>query len=117
MTDPARAKLAAVLVVSSVALLASVGVDAAARLRARERDDAGVLAVVARLPGADLALSGGARWLRMPSIEEPSAPFDLGPAMLDPDPAGGIMAPPREAWVVEVAGKSSVSVQKAPGAR
>jgi hypothetical protein len=101
MTDSARAKLAAVLAGLSVAVVALLAVDAAARRRARQGDDAAVLAVAARLPSTDLSLSGGARWLRMPSIEEPSAPFDLGPAMLDPDPAGGIMAPPREAWALE----------------
>jgi hypothetical protein len=51
-----------------------------------------------RLPTGDLALSGGARWLRSPSLEEPSAAFADGPAVMDPDPAGGAMAPPIEVW-------------------
>ncbi len=101
MTHPSRARLAVVLAAGSAALVALLGLDASARRASRRRDDPAVLAVAARLPSADLSLSGGARWLRMPSIEEPSAPFDLGPAALDPDPAGGIMAPPREAWVME----------------
>jgi hypothetical protein len=114
MTDRARARLAAVLAAGSVALVALIGVDASVRRRASKRDDAAVLAVAARLPSTDLALSGGARWLRMPSIEEPSAAFDLGPAMLDPDPAGGIMAPPREAWIQESSPRALVFIQKGP---
>lgn len=47
-----------------------------------------------RLPSSDLALSGGSRWLRAPSMEEPTAAFADGPAVPDPDPAGAMMAPP-----------------------
>jgi len=93
-----RATLAALLALSSLTLLGSIALDASRRRRASARDTPVVLAVVARLPSSDLALSGGARWLRSPSLVEPSAAFDLGPAMLDPDPAGGLLAPPREVW-------------------
>jgi hypothetical protein len=103
MTDSGRARLAVFLVVGSIAVVGLLGVDASLRRGAREGETAAIFAVAARLPSLDLSLSGGARWLRMPSIEEPSAPFDLGPAMLDPDPAGGMMAPPRQAWVDETA--------------
>jgi hypothetical protein len=85
----------------SAASLTGISLDAARRRRAADKDHAAVLAVVARLPSSDLALSGGARWLRSPSLVEPSAPFDLGPAVLDPDPAGGLLAPPREVWAQE----------------
>jgi hypothetical protein len=64
----------------------------------RAREQPAVDALAPRLPCADLALSGGARWLRAPSLEEPGAAFADGPALPDPDPAGGAMAPPREAW-------------------
>jgi hypothetical protein len=82
----------------AAALLAWVAVDASHREQAAARETAARLAVAARLPSSDLALSGGARWLRTPSLVEPAAPFDLGPAMLDPDPGGGLMAPPIEVW-------------------
>ncbi len=117
MTDPARARLAISLVAGSAALMALLGVDASLRRRARRGDEPAVLAVAARLPSTDLSLSGGARWLRMPSIEEPSAPFDVGPAMLDPDPAGGMMAPPRQAWVAESAVSRSGHIHKVSGVR
>ena len=76
--------------------------DAAGRRRARGADQAAIDAVGARLPSSDLALSGGARWLRFPSLEEPGAAFQDGPALPDPDPAGGAMAPPRAVWSQEV---------------
>lgn len=71
----------------------------ASYMRVRRRADAPAIAEIAtRLPGGDLALSGGARWLRFPSLEEPGAAFADGPAVPDPDPAGGMMAPPRELY-------------------
>jgi hypothetical protein len=91
-------RIAVMLLFLSAALLAGVSLDASRRRRAFAGEDAVVLAVAARMPSSDLALSGGARWLRNPSLVEPSAPFDLGPAMLDPDPAGGLVAPPRGVW-------------------
>jgi hypothetical protein len=90
--------VAASCLVLSVATIGAIAIDASHRRRVTERQLPAVLAVAARLPSADLALSGGARWLRAPSLVEPSAPFDLGPAMLDPDPGGGLLAPPREVW-------------------
>ncbi len=83
----------------SVAVIAA---DAGARRRARAGDQPAIDAVARRLPSSDLALSGGARWLRFPSLEEPGAAFQDGPALPDPDPAGGAMAPPREVWSREV---------------
>ncbi len=86
-------------------LPASIGVialDAGARARARDASSAAIDAVARRLPSSDLALSGGARWLRFPSLEEPGAAFQDSPALPDPDPAGGAMAPPRESWSREL---------------
>ncbi|MBL8606525.1 MAG: hypothetical protein JNL38_04360, partial [Myxococcales bacterium] len=60
----------------------------------RSGDAAAIAAVAVRLPSGDLALSGGSRWLRAPSLEEPWGAFADGPAVPDPDPAGAI-APPR----------------------
>jgi hypothetical protein len=86
-------------------LLVAVGLtaDARARRAGREREDVAVRLLSHRLPSADLALSGGARWLRFPSLEEPGAAFADGPATPDPDPAGGMMAPPAEVWAAEAA--------------
>ena len=53
-------------------------------------------ASVVRLVGvADLAVSSSSRWLRHPSVSEPGAAFSDAPAMLDTDPAGAAVAPPR----------------------
>ncbi len=82
--------------------MAAIAVDASVRRARRGHDQAAIDAVARRLPSSDLALSGGARWLRMPSLEEPGAAFADGPALPDPDPAGGVMAPPREVWAGEV---------------
>ncbi len=71
-----------------------VAVDAHARRARRDAQSGAIRALAPRLPSGDLALSGGARWLRFPSLEEPNAPFADGIAVPDPDPAGGSMAPP-----------------------
>ncbi len=64
--------------------------------RLHRAGDAPVIdAVAVRLPGAGLALSGGARWLREPGLEESTAPFVDGIGAPDPDPAGAAFAPPR----------------------
>ena len=87
-----------------LALPAAIGAIGAhaSRARARRASEQGAIDRLApRLPSSDLALSGGARWLRFPSLEEPGAAFADGPALPDPDPAGGAMAPPREAWAAE----------------
>ncbi len=89
------------MLVSLPAAIALIGVHAR-YARARRAAQAGAIAELApRLPTSDLALSGGARWLRAPSLEEPGAAFADGPALPDPDPAGGAMAPPREVWMRE----------------
>jgi hypothetical protein len=99
MTSEARARrLATLLVVSPALVVAGLGFDARARRQASAREDPAVAALARRLPTSDLALSGGARWLRSVSLEEPFAAFADGPAMPDPDPAGAAMAPPTEVW-------------------
>ena len=80
------------------AVIVVIGVDAHVRRARREHDRAAIRVVCKRLPSGDLALSGGARWLRSPSMEEPGAAFEDGIAVPDPDPAGGAMAPPIGAW-------------------
>ena len=98
MTD-ARARAIALLGLLSPALvIAGISIDARARRAARQAEEPALAAVAARLPTSDLALSGGARWLRAVSLEEPGAAFADGPAQPDPDPAGGAMAPPIEVW-------------------
>jgi hypothetical protein len=98
MTDRRTGMIAFALVMSPALVIAGIGADASVR-RARSRaQQPAVDALAARLPTSDLALAGGARWLRSPSLEEPGAAFADGPALPDPDPAGGAMAPPVGAW-------------------
>ena len=95
----ARARQSAVaLVVSPALVVAGLAYDANARRAAKAKDAAAIDALARRLPTSDLALSGGARWLRAISLEEPGAAFADGPASPDPDPAGAAMAPPIELW-------------------
>jgi len=79
-------------------VIAILGIDAHVRRARRAEDRPAIAAVATRLPSGDLALSGGARWLRTPSMEEPGAAFDDGIAVPDPDPAGAAMAPPTSVW-------------------
>lgn len=90
--------LGVVALVSLPTVVGVIALDASARRRARAEEEPRVHAVLARLPSSDLALSGGARWLRNLSTEEPWAAFSDGPAFPDPDPAGGVVAPPIEVW-------------------
>ncbi len=101
MTTRRARAVALGLVLVLPASVAAIAVDASARRAVRARDQAVIDAVARRHPTSDLALSGGARWLRFPSLEEPGAAFQDGPALPDPDPAGGAMAPPRGAWSAE----------------
>ncbi len=98
MTDARAKRIAIVLLVSPALVIPGLAFDARTRRAAAAREDGAVDALARRLPTSDLALSGGARWLRAPSLEEPGAAFADGPALPDPDPAGAAMAPPVEAW-------------------
>jgi hypothetical protein len=94
-----RARLVGFVLVASPALvIGGLAMDARARQRASRAEDPAVAALARRLPTSDLALSGGARWLRAVSLEEPGAAFADGPALPDPDPAGAAMAPPVDVW-------------------
>jgi hypothetical protein len=98
-----RRTIAALAAVASVPLmLGAVGADAAHRRRLRAAEQESIDAVASRLPAPHLALSGGARWLRAPMLEEPGAAFAESPAMPDADPAGGTMSPPRAMWAEEL---------------
>lgn len=97
----ARAAFGLGAIVLLPAALLVLSVDARARRISHEQEASMRLSVVRRLPSSDLALSGGARWLRTPSLEEPGAAFSDGPALPDPDPAGGAISPPQSAWVEE----------------
>jgi hypothetical protein len=98
MTFGRQTLVALALAVSPGLAIGTIALDARARRAAAARQDPAVDALARRLPTSDLALSGGARWLRAPSLEEPGAAFADGPALPDPDPAGGVMAPPIEEW-------------------
>lgn len=98
MSHARTRQIAIALVVSPALVIAGLGYDASARRAAKAHEEPAIDALAARLPTSDLALSGGARWLRAISLEEPGAAFADGPALPDPDPAGAAMAPPSELW-------------------
>jgi hypothetical protein len=101
MTGRRARALALALLASPVLVIATIGIDARARRSAKDAEAGAIEALSRRLPTCDLALSGGARWLRAVSLEEPGAAFADGPASPDPDPAGAAMAPPVEIWAEE----------------
>jgi hypothetical protein len=97
----ARAIFGAVVLVLLPTTLMLLAADARVRRDQKQKEISTLVAVAKRLPSTDLALSGGARWLRTPSLEEPGAAFSDGPALPDPDPAGGAVSPPRAVWTEE----------------
>jgi hypothetical protein len=103
MLAAGSARRATLLLAVLPLVVLTLSLDAAHRrsTRARELTTSGLAPVVSHLPGSDLALSGGARWLRFPSLEEPGAAFSEGPAVADADPAGGMISPPRAVWTAE----------------
>jgi hypothetical protein len=90
--------IAIAIALSPLVVIVTIAIDARSRRAAEDARGPAIDALARRLPTSDLALSGGARWLRAPSLEEPGAAFADGPALPDPDPAGGAMAPPVEVW-------------------
>jgi hypothetical protein len=110
MNNASARRIATILVLSPVLVITGLAYDAHARRAAAVHDVAAIDAVASRLPTSDLALSGGARWLRAISLEEPGAAFADGPALPDPDPAGAAMAPPVELW-------SATGINRPPPAR
>ena len=110
MRNYARTKMLAVaLVVSPALVIAGLTYDAQARRASKARETTAIDTLARRLPSSDLALSGGARWLRSISLEEPGAAFADGPALPDPDPAGAAMAPPVELWSATATASTSTS--------
>lgn len=99
MTLARAKKIGFAIVLSPILVVTAIGYDAHVRRIAKDTQGVAIDALARRLPSSDLALSGGARWLRAVSLEEPSAAFADGPAMPDPDPAGGAMAPPIDLWM------------------
>lgn len=93
-----RVLFAALALASLPAVALGVGVHAAGLRAARAAEAPRLLAVVGALPSSDLALSGGSRWLRALTLEEPTAAFADAPAAPDPDPGGGALGVPREAF-------------------
>jgi hypothetical protein len=92
-----NARVVGIALVSVLPLtIAGLALHASTVRQRRDAERPVIDAVAARLPGAGLALSGGARWLRQPGLEESTAPFVDGIAAPDPDPAGAAFAPPRE---------------------
>lgn len=112
MTHSRARRIAVALVLSPALVVAGLAYDASARRAAKAKDAAAIDTLATRLPTSDLALSGGARWLRAISLEEPGAAFADGPAAPDPDPAGAAMAPPIELWSASAAAGSSPARSK-----
>ena len=112
--ETTRAWVAVFLLASPFVVVLALGVDAHLRRRASAASDPAVRVLATRLASPDLALSGGARWLRSLSLEEPTAAFSDGPAFPDPDPAGAAVAPPVDVWVVPArrSSKTSLSVDR-----
>jgi len=97
-----RRALSTIAVVGlSVAAIAVCSLDARARRARSARELSALPALAAQLPAADVAFTGGARWLRAPSLEEPGAAQADGIAFPDPEPGGGALVPPRAAWSEE----------------
>ena len=94
--QPKRCLLVPALLTSVlVAGGAVITFDAAWQRARHRRSQPDVRAVVRLLGTADMALSSASRWLRHPSLSEPGAAFADAPAILDADPAGAMIAPPR----------------------
>lgn len=72
-----------------------ITLDAAWQRARHHRSEMEIQSVVRLLGTADMALSSASRWLRHPSLSEPGAAFADAPAILDADPAGAMIAPPR----------------------
>lgn len=89
------------LLVSPLVVVLVLSFVASHRRSSEMAENESFLTLARRLPTSDLALSGGARWLRGLSLEEPGAAFADGPAVPDPDPAGGAVAPPVDVWMIE----------------
>src|SRR5262249_32948034 len=69
--DRRYAAIGAVLLLARPVVVAAIGARARAARARRTAEAPAIARAVSRLPTGDLALSGGARWLRAPSLEEP----------------------------------------------
>ncbi len=97
-----RAGVVALLsVCASFVALFAIAADAQSKSLRRQRDQHVIHSVARLLPSGDLAWSGGARWVRFVSLEEPTAASADGPLMPDPDPAGVLASPPRNLGAVQ----------------
>ncbi|MCC7541810.1 MAG: hypothetical protein IT379_36665 [Deltaproteobacteria bacterium] len=93
---PSRRLLALAMLLVAAAIVRLV-LSHADRSRARRAAEDVRHRAAARVMGApDLALSSSSRWLRHPSQTESGAAFSDGPATPDMDPAGAVIAPPRD---------------------
>lgn len=94
----ARAWGASLGVAAAFALVVACGVHARRARAASRAVSPGIAAVARVLPSPDVAFTGGARWLRSPTVEEPAAAQQDGIAFPDPEPGSGAMTAPRKAW-------------------
>lgn len=93
-----RASVVMMACCMSVAALVAAALHARGARSRAARDLRALPALAAQLPAPDVAFTGGARWLRAPSLEEPGAAQADGIAFPDPEPGGGALVPPRAAW-------------------
>lgn len=91
----ARLLLPALLTAALVAGGVVISVEAVSQRAFRRQSEPEIQSIVRLLGTADMALSSASRWLRHPSLSEPGAAFADAPAILDTDPAGAMIAPPR----------------------
>ncbi len=80
-----------------VALSCAMALDASRRRDRFEATRPQAREATRMLGFANLALSSSARWLRVPTLTERTAPLCDAPIAFDTDPAGGILGPIPEA--------------------
>lgn len=93
-----RAVLAVASVALAVSVLAACALHSARARAAASLRGASVRALAAVLPSPDVALTGGARWVRAVSVEEPGAAGADGIGFPDSEPGSGAIFAPRAAY-------------------
>lgn len=93
-----RAWSTVAIVATALSVIGACGLHASRQRSVATRSDEGLRAIARHLPAPDVAFTGGARWLRAISVEEPGAAQADGIAFPDPEPGAGAVVAPRRAW-------------------
>ncbi|MFO0671885.1 MAG: hypothetical protein U0235_20055 [Polyangiaceae bacterium] len=93
-----RAAIAIAVAVGGVSLLVACSVHASRARAASNAQNPAFGALARALPSPDVALTGGARWLRSVSVEEPGAAGADGIGFPDSEPGSGAISAPRAAY-------------------